>query len=60
MNTTLIHKRKVRDYALHCAKPRAHKFTRVSARFYYECDSVVKNFIAQHVASLPSKGKTIS
>ena len=59
-NNTLLRKNKVRDYALETAKAnRSHKFTRVSGSFYFKVDAYVKQFIAQEILRLPSKGKTI-
>lgn len=55
----LINKRAVRNYTLGCAAGRSHKFRRVSQDFYTTCEGVLKDFIARHVHSLPSKGRTI-
>jgi hypothetical protein len=55
----LINKSKVKGFALEMAKHRHHKFTRVSKEFFPKCEALLKNFIRNHVQSLPSKGKTI-
>ena len=55
----LINKKHVKQFALACAEPRAHKFTRVSGEFYIRCEAHLKEFIRQDVHHLPSKGKTI-
>ena len=55
----LINKKHVKQFALTCAEPRAHKFTRVSGEFYIRCEAHLKEFTRQYVHHLPSKGKTI-
>jgi len=56
---SLLNKRQVREYALHRAGLRAHKFTRVGNGFYVKCEAHLREFIQQYVHRLPSKGKTI-
>ena len=60
MSTKLISRKHVKAYALSVASERAHKFTRVGADFYIQCEAQMKTFIRQHVLRLPSKGKTIT
>ena len=55
----MINKRLVRAFALQMAKERHHKFTRVGAGFYAQCEANLKAFIRGHVMRMPSKGKTI-
>jgi hypothetical protein len=57
--TRLISKKHVRQFALEMAKTRAQKFTRVGIEFYVKCEANLKQFIRNHVSSIPSKGKTI-
>jgi len=54
-----INKKRCKAFALACASKRAHKFTRVSADFYARADANLKAWMLEHIASLPSKGKTI-
>jgi hypothetical protein len=56
---SLINKKHVKQFALDCAKNRAHKLTRVGGEFYIKCEAQMKEFIRRHVQGLPSKGKTI-
>lgn len=56
---TLINRRQVRQYTLHRAKTRAHKFTRVGAGFYAKCEATLREFINNQVHRHPSKGRTI-
>jgi hypothetical protein len=55
----MLNKRLVRLFALEMAKQRSHKFTRVGAGFYAQCEANLKAFIRGHVMRMPSKGKTI-
>ena len=55
----LINKKAVKDFALLIAKTRAHRFERVGAEFYVQCEANLKRFIHDTVKRLPSKGKTI-
>ena len=56
---TLINRRQVRQYTLHRAQTRAHKFTRVGAGFYVKCEAYLREFINNQVHRHPSKGRTI-
>ena len=56
---SLLNKRQVREYALHRARFRAHKFTRVGKGFYVKCEAHLRDFITKEIHRLPSKGKTI-
>jgi hypothetical protein len=55
-----INKAGLKKLALELAGKRAHKFTRVSKSFYDAANRYVAIWALQHIASLPSKGKTIS
>ena len=55
----MIHRRKVRLFALEVAKSRAHKFTRVGQEFYDRCEVNLKAFIRGQVQRHPSVGKTL-
>jgi hypothetical protein len=55
----LINRKRVKEFALDMAKTRAHKFTRVGGEFFLKCEANMKEFIRNHVRSIPSKGKTI-
>ena len=55
----LINRKHVKEFALEMAKSRAHKFTRVGGEFLLKCEANLKEFIANSVRRLPSKGKTI-
>lgn len=55
-----INRSAVKKLALELAAKRAHKFTRVSKSFYDAASRHVALWAMQHIASLPSKGKTIS
>jgi hypothetical protein len=57
--SSLINRRKVKEFTLEMAKTRAHKFTRVSGEFYDTCEAQLKTFIRGHVQRHPSVGKTI-
>jgi hypothetical protein len=57
--SSLINRRKVKEFTLEMAKTRAHKFTRVSGEFYITCETQLKTFIRGHVQRHPSVGKTI-
>lgn len=59
IKTTLLNRSKVRQFALHMADQRAHKFTRVGGEFYLRCEANLKEFIRSQVRSHPSKGRTI-
>ena len=59
INTPMINRAKVRQYALTVAAERAHRFTRVGDEFYQQCEANLKQFIAGSVRRLPSMGKTI-
>lgn len=54
-----VNKVVVKKFALACASKRAHKFTRVSSDFYNTADAVLKSWMLEYIARLPSKGKTI-
>ena len=56
---SLLNKRQVREYALHRARFRVHKFTRVGGGFYVKCEAHLRDFIDKEIHRLPSKGKTI-
>jgi hypothetical protein len=56
---SLLNKKQVKQYALHVASCRAHKFTRVGSAFYAKCEAQLRQFIQNQVHRLPSKGKTI-
>ena len=60
IKTKLISRKHVKEYALCVAKERAHKFTRVDADFYIQCEAQMKTFIRNYVSRLPSKAKTIT
>ena len=55
----LISKTHVRKFALAMAINRGRKFDRVADDFYVKCETHLKNFIREHVHSMPSVGKTI-
>ena len=55
----LISKKHVRQFAMHMAESRAHRFTRVGGEFFIKCEANLKEFIRSYVHRLPSKGKTI-
>ena len=55
----LISKKHVRQFTMHMAESRAHKFTRVGGEFFLKCEANLKEFIRNYVHRLPSKGKTI-
>jgi hypothetical protein len=55
----LLNRRQVKLYTLEQAGHRAHRFTRVSQDFYGKCEAHLRQFIANYVHRLPSKGKTI-
>ena len=55
-----INRAAVKKLALELAGKRAHKFTRVSKSFYDSASRHVALWAMQHIASLPSKGKTIN
>ena len=55
----LLNRRQVKEYALERARHRAHKFTRVGASFYIQCEAHLRDFIQNYIHRLPSKGKTI-
>jgi len=57
--SSLINRRKVKEFTLEMAKSRAHKFTRVSSEFYVTCEAHLKIFIRGYVQRHPSVGKTI-
>jgi len=57
--TSLLNRRQIKLYALHCAGGRAHKFTRVGNDFYVKCEAHLREFIQSYIHRLPSKGKTI-
>ena len=59
IKTPLLNRSKVKQFTLHTAEHRAHKFTRVSARFHLKCEANLKEFIRNYVHRLPSVGKTI-
>ena len=54
-----IKKSAVKKLALELASKRAHKFTRVGKSFYDGANRAVALWAMSHIASLPSKGKTI-
>jgi hypothetical protein len=56
---SLLNRKQVKQYALEQARHRAHKFTRVGASFYIQCEAHLREFIAHNIHRLPSKGKTI-
>ena len=56
---SLLNRKQVKQYALDQARHRAHKFTRVGGAFYIKCEANLREFIANSVHRLPSKGKTI-
>ena len=55
----LINRSQVKQFALHMAKDRAHKFTRVGGEFYLKCEGHLKAYIRDQVHRHPSVGKTI-
>jgi len=55
-----IKKSLVKKLALELASKRAHKFTRVGKSFYDAANRNLAHWALQHIASLPSKGKTIN
>lgn len=57
--TKLINRSQVKQFALESSKVRAHKFTRVSGEFLFNCEAYLKEHIRSYVRRLPSKGKTI-
>ena len=57
--SSLINKKKVKEFALGLGQARFHKFTRVSGDFFIEIEGVVKDYIRRKVENLPSVGKTI-
>ena len=58
--TPLINKAKVKQLAFAYGENRAWKFTRVGNDFYVKAEAALRNFVAQHVASHPSMGKTLN
>ena len=59
VQTKLINRKHVRQFALDAAKSRAHKFTRVGGEFYIKCEANLRQFIRNQIHSLPCVGKTI-
>lgn len=63
MSKSLLNQANVRRYAfavLAATRPAcAGKMTRISADFYVKADSAVRTFIQNHIAAMPSCGKTI-
>lgn len=57
--SSLLTRSKVKQFTLHIAGNRAHKFTRVSPEFLDKCEANLKEFIRSSVHRLPSVGKTI-
>jgi len=55
-----INRSAVKKLALELASKRAHKFTRVSKSFYDAANRTLTLWAMSRVASLPSKGKTIT
>jgi hypothetical protein len=55
----LLNQRRVREYTLHRAQTRAHRFTRVGQDFYVKCEARLREFIDGYIHRLPSKGRTI-
>jgi hypothetical protein len=55
----LINRSQVKQFALHMAKTRAHKFTRVGGPFLMQCEYHLQDYIRNYIHCLPSKGKTI-
>jgi len=55
----LLNRKKVREFALHVAKTRANRFTRVGSGFYEKAEANLREYIRREIHSLPSKGKTI-
>ena len=56
---SLLNKKKVKEFALECAKGRYHKFTRISSEFLISIENVVKTTIRFKVENAPSVGKTL-
>ena len=56
---TRINRRQIRQYALHRAQTRAHKFTRVGSGFYAKCEANLREYITNQGHRHPSKGRTI-
>lgn len=57
--SSLLNKRQIKEYTLHRAQSRAHKFTRVGQDFYPKCEARLREFIDGYIHRLPSKGRTI-
>jgi hypothetical protein len=55
----MVNRRKVKEFALECAKNRHRRFTRVGSAFYILCEANLKELIRNHIQRIPSKGKTI-
>lgn len=57
--SSLLNRKQAKQFTLHIAGKRAHKFTRVSPEFLDKCEANLKEFIRTSVHRLPSVGKTI-
>jgi len=57
--SSLLNRKQAKQFTLHIASKRAHKFTRVSPEFLDKCEANLKEFIRTSVHCLPSVGKTI-
>jgi len=58
--TPLINREHVRQFLLDQAgKTRAHRYTRVSEDTLIAANEHLRHFLVQHVAKMPSMGKTL-
>lgn len=57
--SSLINRRAVKRFALDAGEKRHHKFSRVAEEFLERIEGIVRKAIRDHVARLPSSGKTI-
>lgn len=55
----IISPSRLKRVALEIASKRHHKFTRISREFVEKADRHLVYWVESHIASLPSKGKTI-
>jgi hypothetical protein len=59
MKLRLLNRKAVRQFALDCARTRAHRFTRVSEAFLLRCEAQLKVFLTDQVRRHPSVGRTL-
>lgn len=56
---SLINRKACKEFALSCAKSRAHKFTRCSKSFLESVEAILMGVIRQKIEQHPSVGKTL-